>query len=103
MRRGSAASRGYDAQHRRARARYLAEHPWCVYCKREGRLRLATVLDHIIPHRGDLGLLRDPGNFQGLCRHHHNSLKQSSERGRPQPGCDARGRPLDPSDPWFNA
>ena len=36
-----------------ARARRLAASPLCVFCLQRGVTRLATVVDHIIPHRGD--------------------------------------------------
>lgn len=41
--RGSAASRGYGARWRIARAAYLAQHPYCVGCKGQGLLIEATV------------------------------------------------------------
>ena len=48
-----AAKRGYGSKWQKARREYLAGHPLCVLCEREGRYRKATVVDHIIPHRGD--------------------------------------------------
>ena len=42
------------------------------------------VLDHIIPHRGDYPLWKDPDNLQSLCATHHNGTKQREElRGHP--------------------
>ena len=35
------------------RAAYLARHPLCVPCEAAGRLEPATVVDHVVPHRGD--------------------------------------------------
>ena len=43
-RRGSARQRGYTARWERARRLYLAEHPTCVMCEREGRIAAATVV-----------------------------------------------------------
>ena len=70
--RGGAAERGYDARWRRARARFLRAHPLCVSCQREGRLSPASVVDHIIPHRGDKELSWAQNNWQPLCARHHN-------------------------------
>ena len=33
---------------------------------------MATVVDHIKPHRGDQKLFWDRSNWQPLCEHHHN-------------------------------
>jgi 5-methylcytosine-specific restriction protein A len=71
-RRGSAYQRGYDGDWKEYRLRYLAEHPLCVICEREGRLSPASVVDHIKPHRGDMKLFWDPKNHQALCKMHHD-------------------------------
>jgi hypothetical protein len=49
-------------------------------CEEAGRFTPATVVDHRIPHRGDIRLFWDPINWQPLCTHHHSSAKQSEER-----------------------
>ena len=49
----SAAVRGYGKAWQKARANYLASHPLCVECMKEGRYVKATDVDHIVPHRGD--------------------------------------------------
>lgn len=64
---------------RTLRANFLRRHPLCVFCEREGRLELATVVDHIEPHKGDrLKFWRGP--FQALCKTCHDSTKQSEEK-----------------------
>ena len=68
----SASSRGYDSRWQRARKRFLAAHPFCVMCLKEGRYEKATVVDHIIPHRGDSKLFWDQCNLQSLCKKHHD-------------------------------
>lgn len=78
--RGSAAHRLYDRQWRKARASYLLEHPLCIMCEAEGITTAATVVDHRIPHRGDLALFWDRANWQPLCQEHHDSDKQRMER-----------------------
>lgn len=70
--RGGAAYRGYDRKWREARAAYLRRHPLCVQCQKEGRLTAATVVDHIIPHRGDQYLFWDQENWQSLCKDCHD-------------------------------
>lgn len=71
-RRGSSAQRGYGAAWQRARRRYLRGHPLCVDCEKAGQITEATVVDHIIPHRGDQGLFWDEDNWQPLCKAHHD-------------------------------
>jgi 5-methylcytosine-specific restriction protein A len=71
-RRPSAARRGYGPRWRRARAAYLARHPLCVPCESAGRLVAATVVDHVVPHRGDDRLFWDEDNWQGLCKRCHD-------------------------------
>jgi 5-methylcytosine-specific restriction enzyme A len=70
--RPSSAARGYDRRWRKASKRFLAQHPLCRECERGGRVVPATVVDHITPHRGDYGLLWDVGNWQPLCKRHHD-------------------------------
>jgi 5-methylcytosine-specific restriction protein A len=42
----------------------------------------ATVVDHIIPHRGNQRLFWDQNNWQALCKRHHD-LKTGNEDSRP--------------------
>jgi 5-methylcytosine-specific restriction enzyme A len=71
--RPSAARRGYGPRWRRARQAYLARHPLCVPCEAAGRLEPATVVDHVVPHRGDTVLFWDEANWQGLCKRCHDA------------------------------
>jgi 5-methylcytosine-specific restriction endonuclease McrA len=67
----------------KARKTYLASHPLCAMCQREGRVTAATVVDHIKPHKGDTKLFWDvANNWQALCKPHHDQDKQREERGR---------------------
>ena len=70
--RATANSRGYNARWRRARKMFLAEHPLCAECEKNGRLTAATVVDHIIPHKGDQALFWDESNWQPLCKRCHD-------------------------------
>lgn len=77
--RPSASRRGYNVEWRKARAEFLAEHPYCA-C---GCGRKADVVDHVIPHRGNDALFWDRSNWQALAASPcHNSLKQAQERRR---------------------
>lgn len=70
--RGGAYVRGYGAKWRKARTHYLQLHPLCAECKRNGKLTPATVIDHIVPHRGDMQLFWDEKNWQPLCKDCHD-------------------------------
>lgn len=59
--RGNSNSRGYTSKWRKARAGLLAKHPLCVRCENKSRVVAATVVDHIIPHKGDMALFWDRG------------------------------------------
>ena len=79
-RRGSAASRGYDSRWQKARLAFLKLHPLCVECAKEHKTTAATVVDHIVPHKGDKQLFWDVNNWQPLCDHHH-AVKTAKEDG----------------------
>lgn len=76
--RGSARERGYTKAWERARLAHLAQHPLCAHCA--PRLAPATVLDHIVPHKGNMSLFWTPANWQGLCATHHGQ-KSRRENG----------------------
>ncbi len=79
--RGSAAERGYDSRWRKARDAYLAKHPLCAECERAGQLTQATVVDHIIPHKGDYSLFWDSSNWQPLCKRCHDAKTNRQDGG----------------------
>lgn len=70
--RETAAQRGYDGRWRKARALFLKGHPLCAECLLENHLTPATIVDHIVPHRGDKRLFWDQANFQPLCKPCHD-------------------------------
>ncbi|MET3132875.1 5-methylcytosine-specific restriction protein A [Oxalobacteraceae bacterium GrIS 1.11] len=92
--RGTAQERGYTSAWSKARGFYLRKHPLCLYCERAGRITAAAVVDHIIAHRlreaidsGDevrieaaRALFWDSDNWQSLCGHCHDSVKQREEK-----------------------
>lgn len=75
--RPNAAQRGYGSQWRTARDAFLAVNDRCAW---PGCFARATVVDHVIPHRGDMRLFWDRTNWQPLCKHHHDMHKQRQER-----------------------
>ena len=62
------------------RTAQLAREPWCRECSRHGLRVEATEVDHVIPHRGDLGLFLH-GQLQSLC-HSCHSRKTMAENER---------------------
>ena len=97
--RAKTAERGYGARWQRYRKHYLADHPLCVYCKRQGRLTPATVVDHIVPHKGDQALFWNASNHQALCKQHHDSAKAAEEARGHSSEVGADGWPVDPGHP----
>ena len=91
----------YNYRWRKARLNFLAEHPLCVYCERDGRTMVATICDHIKAHKGDPVLFWDVSNWQPLCKLHHDSTKKSEEMSGGIRGCDVDGNPLDPQSHWY--
>ena len=75
--RPTATGRGYGTAWRKARAAFLHLYPTCAHptCSAP-----ATVVDHVIPHRGDDALFWDRRNWQPLCQRHHDADKQRQER-----------------------
>jgi 5-methylcytosine-specific restriction protein A len=78
--RGSARQRGYDGRWDKARRLFLSEHPLCRMCRDQGAMTPATVVDHVVPHRGNPQLFWDRSNWQPLCKRHHDREKQRQER-----------------------
>jgi 5-methylcytosine-specific restriction protein A len=94
----SSTARGYGYKWQQAREGYLLAHPFCVYCLRDAGvtatdnvdiameclakglgLPYASVVDHRIPHRGDMVLFWDKTNWQSMCAPHHSADKQREE------------------------
>lgn len=75
--RPTARQRGYTRAWETESKLFLAYHPVCAA---PGCTSLATLVDHIIPHKGDTALFWDRANWQPLCTHCHNSTKQRQER-----------------------
>jgi len=81
------------------RATFLKLNPLCAMCKRRGEVSVATEVDHIIPHRGDLEVFWDTGNWQGLCKPDHDSVKAFIEANGYSKEIGDDGWPIDPQHP----
>ena len=77
-RRGSAASRGYDSTWEACRAAYMAKYPLCGRCQRQGRVRSADMVHHIISIR-DGGARLDYSNLLSVCWHCHGRFGGKGE------------------------
>lgn len=65
--------RVYTKRWDRARRAFLAQHPLCEECKRQGRVEPATQVDHITPHGMNMDLFWDSeNNWEALCRPCHS-------------------------------
>ena len=59
---------------------YKRQHPLCVQCAKQGKYVRATVVDHIIPHRGDQKLFWDQNNWQSVSYTHLAVYKRQASR-----------------------
>lgn len=82
------------------RHQQLSLHPLCALCEKLGKVKLAKVADHKVPHRGDEKLFFDPANLQSLCKTCHDGAKQQLEKSGTLRGCDVDGMPLDERHHW---
>src|SRR5690625_4181694 len=89
------AQRGYGGKWQQARKGYLRKYPLCRMCEEKGYTVIASVVDHVIPHRGDMRIFWDSDNWQPLCVQCHNSDKARQEgRGKPRQAFDENGWPI---------
>ena len=98
--RESSAKRGYGSRWQKARAGFRSSHPLCADHQKRGQVVEATVVDHVVPHRGNNELFWDSSNWQSLCKLCHDGHKQRLEKGGGITGCDLSGLPLDPAHHW---
>ena len=64
----------YGRQWSKYRTAFLSipENVFCRECMKSGNEVIATQVDHIVAHRGDVELFWDPTNHQPLCESHHS-------------------------------
>ena len=74
----SAYHRGYTKRWAKASLAFRVRYPLCgmrpggqapvmSQCHDDGRVTAAQQTDHVIPHRGDVGLFWNEANWQALC------------------------------------
>lgn len=70
--RGSSARRGYDGAWVKVRNMALRRDGYlCQLCRKENRIVVAAVVDHIVPVKVAPDRRLDLSNLQGLCTPHH--------------------------------
>lgn len=86
--RGTAHQRGYTSAWAKARRFFLDKHPLCAEHQKLGDVVEATVVDHIVPHKGDKDLFWDRSNWQPLCKpcHDRKTAREDGGFGRHTPG-----------------
>jgi 5-methylcytosine-specific restriction protein A len=88
--RRSAHSRGYTRRWSRAAKAFRLQYPLCgmrpehtppvmSMCFLEHRTTPATLVDHVVPHRGDDALFWDEANWQSMCDPCHSRKTQYEE------------------------
>lgn len=85
----------YDTKRWKAlRLYHLGVEPLCRLCKQSEKIVTACIVDHVIPHKGNLDLFWDDENLQSLCKTCHDVTKQRQEHRGYVQGCDTSGIPL---------
>lgn len=75
--RPSARQRGYTREWQVARDAFLLAFP---YCRHNDCGRHATVVHHVVAHKGDKRLFWDRANWLPVCQPCHDGALQSKER-----------------------
>lgn len=81
--RASAYARGYGRRWQKASKGFLLAHPLCAdpFKDHGNAPRAAAVTDHIVPHKGDMGLFWNPKNWQPLCKACHDKKTAKEDGG----------------------
>lgn len=83
---------------RKRRKQQLADYPWCSHCERMGYVAVATVVNHVVPHKGDHELFYN-GELASVCKPCHDGPIQSDERRGFNSEVDVDGYPISPDHP----
>ncbi len=59
---------------------YRQEHPLCVACLFNGRIKATECVDHILPHQGNLTRFDDQENLCSLCWSCHTRKTQAERK-----------------------
>jgi len=82
-RRGTSSARGYGAKWRAFRLSYLQRNSLCAICLDAGVLVPATVVDHVVAHKGNEALFWSESNLRPLCKACHDDRVDEGDFGRP--------------------
>ena len=69
----------YDRNWRKRRAAWLVERPMCEECRRQGVVRPATDVDHVVALSA--GGVDEEGNYQSLCHECHSAKTARDDGG----------------------
>ncbi len=69
----------YDRNWRKRRRAWLTEHPTCANCARQGFVKAATDVDHVVPLAAGGG--DDESNYQSLCHECHSERTAREDGG----------------------
>ena len=69
------------------------------FCQMKACGKIANVVDHIKPHKGDIDLFYATDNLQSLCKPCHDQHKQRFEKRGFDSDVDSDGWPTDPKHP----
>lgn len=75
----------------------MKRHPLCRLCEEQGKVTPATVVDHIIPHKGDQALFWDTTNWQSLCKTCHDTKTAREDGAFGRGKVDGQGKAGDAS------
>ena len=93
----------YNTSRWRALRRWFLSQPDNMFCRihrDNNQWVIATIPDHIIPHKGNEELFWDVNNLQPLCKTCHDSRKKLQEYHGYSQACDVNGNPIDKQHPW---
>lgn len=92
-RRQGSAARGYTWRWRKESALFLRAHPVCECdeCRAAKRVRVAEVVDHRVPHKGDRALFWNRENWQAMSKACHDAKTAREDGGFGRPVVSKRG------------
>lgn len=88
-------------QWRALRINQLQNNPLCAFCLSQNLIVSASIVDHVIPHKGNKALFFQPDNLQSLCKLCHDKTKQILEKRGVFIGTDISGAPIDSGSHWY--
>lgn len=94
--RATARERGYSVAWEKARAGFLAKHPWCECPEHKGTPNPppSDTVDHIKPHKGDKTLFWDRSNWRAMAHACHSRATASFDGGFGNARREGKSTPL---------